>query len=134
MNNLTKLSNDLNISDCVRFCGYVDDVDHKIRDASIYVSTSNYEGISNSMIEALAMGIPTICTDCPVGGASLMIKNNVNGILIPVGGKDELYDSIVKLINDENFARKIGKEGLKVKKDYSITSIVNMWEDCILRR
>ena len=50
------------------------------------------------MIEALAMGIPSICTDCPVGGAKLMIENRKNGILIPVGDVEALYNSMYERI------------------------------------
>lgn len=64
---LEKQINKLNLKDIVLLPGYVDYVNDKISRCSIYVSTSNYEGISNSMLEALALGVPTICTDCPVG-------------------------------------------------------------------
>ncbi len=127
-NELEELANTLGINDKVLFKGYVSNVREKMRAASLYISTSNYEGISNSMIEALAMGIPTICTDCPVGGAALMIKNNYNGVLIPVGDQDALLIAMNKIINDPNFMNKISSNALKIKQEYSIKKIADRWE------
>ena len=102
-----------------------------MKDASIYVSSSNYEGISNSMMEALAMGVPTVCTDCPIGGAALMIKNNINGILIPVNDEEALYKAMEKIIENKEFTEKISSNAIKIKEEYSIEKIVNKWEELI---
>ena len=47
--------------------GFSGRVDMDIRESSMFVLSSNYEGVSNSMVEALALGLPVIATDCPVG-------------------------------------------------------------------
>ena len=47
----------------------------KVAPCSMYVSSSDFEGISNSMLEALGMGLPTVVTDCPVGGARMVITS-----------------------------------------------------------
>lgn len=120
--------NELNISEMVVFPGYVKNVNEEIKDFSMYISTSNYEGISNSMIEALAMGIPTVCTDCPVGGARLMIKNKVNGILIPVGDVEALYNSMLELAENEELAKIISKNAIKIRESHSIENIVEQWK------
>ena len=57
-------------------------INEEIKDAAMFISTSNYEGISNSMLEALAMGIPSICTDCPIGGARSYIEHEKNGLCL----------------------------------------------------
>ena len=128
LNELQEYSNKLDLGNRVIFKGYTKDVLNCIQKAGIYVSTSNYEGISNSMIESLAMGIPTICTDCPVGGATMMIKDNENGILIPVGGESELIEALEKVASDSNFAKKISENSVKIRKEYSLKNIVNIWE------
>lgn len=117
----------LNLENYVEFPGYIKDVNNKMLDASIYVSCSNYEGISNSMMESLAMGIPSICTDCPVGGARMVIKNNENGILIPVGDTEKLYKSMKKIVENPDFSSMISKNAENVKQQYSINVIANMW-------
>lgn len=128
LNRLKEQASEYGLDKRIIFPGFVRDVDNKINEASIYVSTSNYEGISNSMMEALAMGVPTICTDCPVGGAAMMIENNVNGILIPMNDVDALYNAMTKILDNKDFSDKISKEAIKIKDKYSVEKIVKEWE------
>ncbi|GHU80154.1 glycosyl transferase [Clostridia bacterium] len=92
-----------------------------------YVSTSDYEGISNSMLEAMAIGLPVVCTDCDGGGARDVIDNGVNGILIEKKNKKQLVQTLCMLATQPDTARKLGEEAKKVKYDYSKTKIVNEW-------
>jgi glycosyltransferase involved in cell wall biosynthesis len=111
----------------VKFPGYVDDVNFKMRKAAMYISTSNFEGISNSMLEALAMGIPTICTNCPVGGAAMLIENHESGILIPVGDEVALYRNMLKIAENEEFANHISDNAVEICKKYSVEKVTALW-------
>ena len=122
-----KLINELNVSDCVKLPGYVSDVNDRMRSAAMYVSSSDFEGISNAMLEALAMGVPSICTDCPVGGAAMAIQNGENGVLIPVGDEQALYQQMCRLAENHQYAKKISENSLKVKEEYSVEKIANEW-------
>lgn len=122
----------LKIEDKVEFKGYVNDINEMMRTASMFVISSDYEGISNSMVEALAIGLPTIATDCPVGGARMLIESGVNGILVPVGDERALADAMIRIARDSVFAEHLGQEAVKVKENYSIKKITDMWEDIIL--
>lgn len=124
---LLKLSHELGIENKVNFRGYVDNILDCIRSASIYVSSSNYEGISNSMLEAMAMGIPTICTDCPVGGAAFVIENGVNGILIPLNNKEYLVNNLLELATNIELRRRLSVEAIKVRERFSMDNIVEEW-------
>lgn len=118
----------LGLTDHVIFPGYVTDILKRIERAALYVSSSNYEGISNSMLEAMALGIPSVCTDCPVGGAAMVIKNNENGILVPVKDKASLTNAIAKIIEDPAFAEKIAHNAVFVRETFSIKKIADLWE------
>lgn len=131
LKNLKLLRKKLNLEDKVKFPGYVDNLMERIKNASIYVSSSNFEGISNSMLEAMAMGIPSICTDCPVGGAAMVIENNKNGILIPVGDVLALRDAMLKIIEDQEFGKLLSMEAVKVRDRYDVSKICKMWIDVI---
>lgn len=111
----------------VHLMGFCSNLFEEIIDASLYVSSSNYEGISNSMLEALIMGIPTIATDCPMGGARMCIKNGYNGLLIPVGDIDCLYRAMKKIILDPEYAAKLSSNAIKLAGDYSIDKIAYQW-------
>ena len=109
--------------------GFADDIHEIMRNSAMYVSSSDYEGISNSMLEALGMGVPTVVTDCPVGGARMMIKNGINGILVPVGDAKALYEGMKKIIEDEEFSKKISAEAAKVCDEYPLRKISQKWID-----
>lgn len=107
------------------------EVHNKILKSAMFVSSSDYEGISNSMLEAMAIGLPTICTDCPCGGARMIINNGINGILVNVGDKEELSKKIILLIENKEIANKISLNGIKVRDDYSEEKISQLWINAI---
>ena len=127
-NELNDLCEKMGIQSKVFFKGYVENVEEYIKKASMFVLASNYEGISNTMMEAMAMGVPTICTDCPVGGARLMIKSGENGLLVPVGDIQGLTDAMIEVATHTSWANAIGKEALKIRIQYSIERIADEWE------
>lgn len=125
----------LQLEDCVVFRGFCPDVQHEIWDSAMFVLSSDYEGISNSMIEALAMGVPVISTDCPVGGSRTYIENGINGILTPVGDKKALSDAMIKLAGDPELARKLSENGAKIKEKYSLDKIADRFlEEANIRK
>ena len=124
-NDLKKQAEDLHIENYVVFRGFSSDVQHEIWDSAMFVLSSDYEGISNSMIEALSMGVPVISTDCPVGGSRTYIENGVNGILTPVGDQKALTEAMIRLADDPELARKLSANGAKIKDKYSLEKIAD---------
>ena len=115
----------LGIEDKVIFRGFSADIKHEIWDCAMFVLSSDYEGISNSMIEALAMGVPVISTDCPVGGSRAYIKNGTNGILVPVGDRKALTEAMIKVADNPEFAKELSCNGAKIKEQYSLEKIAD---------
>lgn len=113
----------LGIADAVIWHGFSSKVKEEIVDSRMFVLPSNYEGISNSMVEALGMGIPTIATDCPVGGARTYIENNVNGLLVPVGDRKAMTEAMLKIASDEELTETLSVNAVKVRERYSMESI-----------
>lgn len=118
---------DNHLTDVVYLHGNVPNIYDQILKASVFVLPSNYEGISNSMIEAMGLGIPTISTDYPSGGARMFIKNNISGLLFPVGDKAALINAIDKLINDDKLQSLISKNCIYVRDQLEVTKITNQW-------
>ena len=102
-----------------------DHVQEKIRSAGMYVLSSDYEGISNSMLEAMALGMPVIATDCPIGGSKMYIKDGINGLLVPVGDAQALAAAMDRLAGDAAFARQLGAEAAKVKENLAVSRIAD---------
>ena len=127
--NLQNLIDKLNVNDRVKLMGRHKNIIEKIQDASIFVLPSNSEGMPNALLEAVALGIPSIATDCPIGGSAIIIKNNENGILIPMNDKEALISAIEKIINDSKFAKKISENGTKIVDDFETTKVCKEWEE-----
>ncbi len=128
---LVDLSRELGIAEAVTFAGYTEQLPEKIVKSGMYISSSDYEGISNAMLEAMAMGIPTICTDCPAGGAAMAIEDQVNGLLVPVGDSAKLCNAMCKVANDSDFAGKMGQEAYKIRERFNVQKITEMWEEVL---
>lgn len=126
-NKLEKYVKKLNLENFIIFPGFCNNIHSKMVDAAMYVSSSDYEGISNSMLEALGMGIPTIVTDCPIGGARMVIKDGVNGILVPIKNTTALYKAMKRVIEEKSFATYISKEATKICEKYPLEKISQRW-------
>lgn len=128
---LLALAEKLNIADKVNLRGRVLDIAKEIFDASVFALSSDYEGMPNALMEAMALGIPCVSTDCPVGGPRALIKNGYNGLLVKVGNKQQLAHAIVKLISDKKMATEMSKNGVEESKKYTIDNIMSEWKKII---
>ena len=124
---LVALADELGVKEKVRFKGFCSDIFPIMAKVGMFVMSSDYEGISNSMLEAIAIGTPTICTDCPVGGARQMIEDQVNGMLVPLGDVDALAAAMCKVAGDKEFAEMLGNNGKKIREKYPIEVIAEKW-------
>ena len=79
------------------------------------------------MLEAMAIGLPTICTDCPAGGARAVIKDHENGILTPVGDVEALAYAMCEVADNPELAEKLSYNGTKIRQDLSTDNIIIEW-------
>ena len=80
--------------------------------AAIFVLSSIYEGLPNTLIEAQALGVPAVSTDCPSGPREILM-DGAAGPLVPVGDFQMLAAQILRLLQDKALARRFAEEGLK---------------------
>ncbi len=118
---------ELGLESSVSFPGFCNNVHEKIVDAAMFVSSSDFEGLSNSMIEAMAIGLPVVCTDCPAGGASYMIEDGVNGLLTPVGDVESLYRAMRRVVEDSELAEKMASNAGQVRERLKLEKIADEW-------
>lgn len=122
---------DLGLSSSAFVLDATNEIHSIIVDYSMFVMSSDSEGLSNSLIEAMALGLPCISTDCPGGGPREMIKSGVNGVLVPVNHPEEMANAMCKFIENPSFAEKCGREASLVRKELSIDVIASQWIDVI---
>lgn len=123
----------LGMTEYISICGFCEDLYTKLQTSGIYVSSSNWEGISNSLIEALAIGIPTIATDCPVGGSRMFIQNMENGILIKINDENALIDGLLKIAENFDFASHISANAIKIRELLSVEKIAALWQQTFVK-
>ncbi|MCP8967837.1 glycosyltransferase [Ectobacillus ponti] len=123
--------NKLGLKDDILLPGFSKDIHQEMAKSNLFVISSNYEGISNSMLEALAIGMPVISTDSPIGGARMFIKSEENGMLIPVGDTEKLYQAMKMVISDRNFAISLSKEARGIRKKLLPEVVVSSWNEYI---
>ena len=109
----------------VMFRGFSSHVLADIRTAAMYVLSSDYEGISNSMLEAMALGLPVIATDCPIGGSRMYIRDGVNGLLVPVGDEEALARAMERLADEPAFGESLGREAVKLRGELTTAKIAD---------
>lgn len=125
---LENLIRETGVENRVFLMGRKDNVQQFIQDASIFVLPSNSEGMPNALLEAMALGLPSIATDCPIGGPAMIVQNNKNGLLIPMNDEEVLIESLERVICDQKFAEQIGKTARNVTIDFGTEKVCAEWE------
>ena len=123
---LEQLAVQLKIEDRVKFISFTSNVEKFYLKASIFVSSSRWEGFGLVLTEAMECGVPVIAFNNS-GPKEIISKNGVNGILIKNKTVEDLAEGIMLLINNETLRSNIAKESIKRAKDYYAEYVVKEW-------
>ena len=122
-----------NLEDSVVLAGKTLSVEKEIYNARAFVLSSDFEGIPNSLIEALALGVPSVATDCSPGGARLLIKDGENGFLVDRGNSNSLAEKLLELVENEETSNKFSQNAPKIINEFSEEKIASMWENYFIK-
>ncbi|HFK1432572.1 TPA: glycosyltransferase [Bacillus cereus] len=103
---------ELNLENRILLHGRTNNITEALLSSDLFILSSDSEGMPNALMEAMAVGLPCISTDCPTGPSEL-IKNEYNGYLIPVGDEEALVNNIIKVINNIDETVRIGQRARK---------------------
>jgi len=118
----------LNIDDNVHFLGYKNNPYKFLKLSDIFVQTSYYEGLSNAMLEALAMGLPVVTTYNPDN----IIRNGYNGFEVNHNSK-EIAEKIIKLNNDKTLIKSIVENNHELSKKFDFKDTIRNYRNLFLR-
>lgn len=126
-NMLKNMASHLDYSDSIIFKGSTSDPEGAMSRSEVYVISSDYEGIPNSLIEAMSIGMPVIATDCDPGGARLLIQDGINGFLVPKGNSKAIAGAVIELFGDKRKKCNFSENAKNICETFSETKIFNMW-------
>ena len=119
--------NEFGLKKSVKFEPFMKNVHEAVIKDAMYVNSSDYEGISNAMLEAMAIGMPVVCTDCPIGGAKATINNGENGLLVPIQNAEALANAMNHVIEDKELADKLSHNASQIRDELSLDKITEKW-------
>lgn len=123
---LVGLPQRLGIQQRVTFTGKSSDPLRLVRHCQVGVLTSESEGLSNSIMEYMACGLPVVCSD--VGGNPELVRHEENGYLFPAGDVAALASALVGLCQDPGRRAAMGQSSLRLAKAFSVEAVVDQHE------
>ena len=127
MPELRQIASRLDLAAQVRFLGLVRDVPTLLQQARMYVLSSISEGVSLTLLEAMASGLPIVATR--VGGTPEVVSDGVTGLLVPPRDPPTLAAAILRLHHDDELARSLGTAGRRrVEDEFDVRQMVACYE------
>mgnify|MGYP002611328673 FL=1 len=114
--------------DFVKLMGGSNTLEKDLADAALYAFSSDWEGLPNALMEAMALGLPVVSTDCPCGGPKTLIEDGVNGLLVPIMDEKAMTDGILRLIEDRELAERLGREARKISERANEDAVFEQWQ------
>ena len=128
---LMRIISDAGLEDHVSILPSRQDIHNAVLKSGMFVSSSDYEGLSNSMLEAMAIGLPCVCTDCDGGGTREVMTDHENGLIVPKNEVDAMYRAMKEFIYDPVLARKCSENAVKIREMLNGKVIAQKWLEVI---
>jgi len=124
---LMRVASMLGVAHSVELPGQSKALLNEINDCAMFALSSDYEGMPNVLIEAMACGLPCIATDCPIGGVRSLIENGENGLLVRTGSEKRMYAAMCAVADDPELALRLGKNASKIQQRLDEAVVAAEW-------
>lgn len=115
----------------VKLLGRSDNITEEMNKSKLFIMSSDYEGMSNALLEAVCMGLPVISTD--VSGAKDLIDDGINGFITPIRDDKAFTNALLKMLSDESKMTEMGNLNKKKAENFKENHIVDIWEELIIK-
>lgn len=130
LDELRQLATELQVADQVVFAGWQANPFNRIAAADLFVLSSRYEGFPNALLEAMALGVPVVATDCQSGPAEILAGGRY-GLLVPVDDADSLAGALMKLAGDKELRREMSRLATERVAGFSLERMVLAYESML---
>jgi glycosyltransferase involved in cell wall biosynthesis len=127
---LRRQARDLGIDDTARVMGFTSKLHEEFSNSSLYVMSSRKEGFPMVLLEAMGVGLPVVSYDCPTGPRDI-IRDGVDGYVVPDGDGDALAAAMSRLMNDPDARRSFGSAAVEGAARYDLAAIAERWEEVL---
>ncbi|MFW5728942.1 MAG: glycosyltransferase family 4 protein [Spirochaetota bacterium] len=127
---LRELAASLDQQEAVHMPGRVAAPHLVLEQCDLFVQASRFEGFGIALIEAMAVGLPSISTDCPTGPREI-IRSGRDGVLVANGSEDELTLAMQRLMSDPGERERLGANAQEVRSRFDRRSIMSRWEQLL---
>ena len=119
------------LEDCVSILPPAADIHEKVLKSAMFASSSDFEGLSNSMLESMAIGLPCVCTDCLGGGTREVMTDHENGLIVPMNNAEAMYRAMKEFVENPELAQKCSENAVKIREKLSAEGIARQWLEVI---
>lgn len=129
-NELQQQIDSLSLSHRVFLPGRSHEIFQAIAQSEIFCMSSDYEGMSNALLEAVCLGMPIVTTD--VSGVRELINDGIDGLVVPIRETEEMAAALEKLLSDKQMQNNFANRTKRKADNFRIENIVSQWEQLIL--
>lgn len=125
---------DLQLTNRIFLPGSTSRVPEVLSEAKLFVLSSDFEGMPNALMEAMAVGVPVISTDCPCGGPRSLVESESQGQLVPCGDAVALSNCMKAILSSQRLQQELSIGAKKRAYDFLPERVFRQWEGFVCRK